>query len=383
MRKVRTICGDIRPEQLGYTSMHEHTLYNEKKTQLLLLKSVPAMIRSFNAYEGGADIREEASRRESLGLDKFPQSDLKEVISSLKLPKDNPARKLKQIDFYVNEIEAFKKVGGQAICDCTPSIKEKSSDMIELTRQTGIHIITATGFYTEASIPKRFLHKGQKYMMDLLKKGLEGVDDTSSGRPGFLKCAISALNKDGTISSAELMSVRACAMVAKETRMSLHIHVAFPIRKLHVLQVADLLEKEIGINPDKVLFCHMDSFNIGSKNMAAQINEEGFDDFTPIALMKRGFHIGLDTWGSPSNYPEIDFDVSVRTSLLINLIKAGFIDKITLGHDFISKSKGVQNNGFGYTFTPQYMQRLIREKKITEEDVWKLTVGNPAHILAF
>ncbi len=377
MKKIRTICGDIAPDQLGYTAVHEHTIFNETKMKIGLMKSIPSMVTGAGAYEGGADIGREGESRKELGV-QLPERDLSGVFSSFGNPKGN---KLSQKDYYVGELKAFRQAGGQTLCDCSGIMKPPTKTVRYLSETSGVKIITCVGFYTEAFIPKKLWKKGEAAMGDDLSRRLEA--ETDQGRSGFFKCAISVLSKNGEISQAERMAVRVCAVRAKETGMCLHIHTAFPLRKMHVLQIADMLEKEIGLLPERVVFCHMDSFGLGNGNMSAHINLAGYDVSLAAELAKRGFHIGLDTWEYAPDFDNPGFGVAARTEFLLDLISRGYVKNITLGHDCISRKAGVQNGSFGYTFLPRYLQFLKEKGRITEADIYQMTVATPAEIFAF
>lgn len=383
MRKIRTVLGDIPPEQLGATSMHEHTMYNVGKMKRGMFRSVPGMIRSINAYQKGDDIRLEADRRKKIGLADAPRRSMKDVFASFDFPSSNPAAKLSNSEYYINELKAFAAVGGQALCDCSPMLKPPSRDVQVLSRETGIHIVIAAGFYTKPFIPLDCKIGGEEKMKAALWNEIQNGDGTSDARPGFLKCAIANLDKNGRITSAELQALRSCGKTAKETGMSLHIHNAFPLRRIHILQAADILQHEIGLDPQQALFCHMDSFNTASGNMTAYVNAEGYDAGLPLELLNRGFNIGLDTWKPSGEYPKPDFELNARTKLLRELLDKGFAGQITLGHDFMSKPAGIQNGGMGYTFLPHYLRRLIKEGFLSDAEVSKMVVENPARILAF
>lgn len=63
MKIIRTVRGDILPEQLGVTLVHEHTVFDEKRMLLGLLRSVPGMVSGAKAYDHGLDIQRETKRR--------------------------------------------------------------------------------------------------------------------------------------------------------------------------------------------------------------------------------------------------------------------------------------------------------------------------------
>lgn len=378
---IRTVCGDIAPEDLGVTSMHEHTITNNAASTSMFLKMPFDIMRSVNGYRGGADIKEERQRRKNENLI-VPQMSFAGAVSGRSLPQTNPARELSDVEYYANELKAFQALGGEAMCDCSPypSSGHKLADVHELSRASGVHIVSAVGYYTNASLPRSLVSKGQQGMMDELIPLLENGEPDSGVKPGFLKCAVATLS-GGEIISSEMTAVRSCAVLAKHYDMALHIHTQFPLRKVHLLSLADELER-LGLDPERVIFCHMDSYNLGSGNPAAHINERGYDIELPLTLAKRGFNIGLDTWCvSGKDQSLLQFNIEARKAMLLELLEKGCAGHITLGHDLMSKAAGIQNGGCGYTRWPDTMAALRDEGKLTSEDYRQITVLNPMRIL--
>ncbi len=382
-KKIITVCGSISPEKLGYTSMHEHTLSKAWKLKRVMIKSMPDMMKGAMAYEKGADIGIEMERRKQEGFTQIPQMSVKDVLSSMKFPKDNPAGKLSDFDYYVNELIAYRQRGGTSICDCSPLPFGgiPVSQIQQLSHKSGVQIITAAGYYTKAAIPAAYERRGEAYMeeqvLSYIANGTKGCD----ARPGFVKCAISVV-ENGQICSREMMAVRACAKAAKRLGMCLHIHTAFPVRKKLILDLAEMLTGQIGLEPARVVFCHMDSFNMGMGNPAAQVNQDGYDEQLPLELLKKGFNIGLDTWGTASKDQKIiQYGLNVRKKMLQQLLKQGYAKQITLGHDMMNKANGTQNHRSGYVLFPDVLQEMQKAGQITQEDIHTLTVDNPARIL--
>lgn len=384
MAKIRTVCGDIAPETLGYTSVHEHTLFRSSTLTKALLLGMPDMMKGITAYEGGADLGREQERRSHMEIVPMPQSSIGGVLTSMRLPHSNPAAKLGNSEYYANELKAFYDAGGRALCDCSPLPTGRPlSEIAGLSRRSGVKILACAGFYTKPMIPRRLLKGGIGAMQSYLENYMENGDGSGDARPGFVKCAVSVQQKDG-ICPEELLSVRACALTAKKYGMSLHIHTQFPVRHAMLLQLAEMLRGEIGIDPDKVIFCHMDSYALGNGNPTAEICAQGYDAKFPRKLLDMGFHIGLDTWGvSPKTDAESDFGIKARRLMLEELLADGYADKITLGHDFMAKSNGVQNGGGGYTVFPAVLAHCVQNGELSAEDLHKMTVENPAALLAF
>jgi phosphotriesterase-related protein len=363
--------------------MHDHTIFVQKYLKLALLLAMPSMITGTTAYQKGKDIQAEKIRRKEEGLDNLPPMSISNVIKSMKMPKNNPASKLSEFDYYCNELKAFVEAGGKSLCDCSPS-GQPLNVLQRLSRKSGVQLISCVGFYTKPTIKKALYKDGRKEMRRLLENLLLNGDGTCDGRPGFVKCAISLPEKGGAdVSEAELNSVMTCAEAAKEHGMSLHVHTAFPLRKVHILKTADMLENKVGISPNRVLFCHIDSFSLGPGNPSARINRLGYDSSLALELSRRGFHIGLDTWSIGRSDPAFaEFHLSARKAMLLELLKKGCRENITLGHDMMSKANGVQNNNYGYTEFSRVLNQMKQEGSLTEEDITAITVTNPANILA-
>ena len=383
MSKIITLTGEISPDELGFTSMHEHINADAKGLALVLLKSVFSTMKGSTAYQKGADIGAERARRQKLQIS-LPAMSMNGVLSSMKVKKGNPAGKLGFQEYYGNEFQAFRACGGQSICDCSPlpfrgaSMKENR----QLSLTTGVQVISAAGFYIKAAISGRDAASGEAGMQAKIEHTLEYGDGTCDAKPGFVKAALGTIADDAIV-PVELAAVKAAARAAKNAHTSLHIHNAFPVRKSMILGVADLLEKEIGIAPDKVIFCHMDSYNLGSGNPAAVVNEHGWDLSLPTELCRRGFNVGLDTWGIGGGPSALyDFNLNSRREMLLALIDLGFGGQITLGHDMMSKGSGVQNGGSGYVLWPKTLTEMTARGEISKEMFHTLTVETPARILA-
>lgn len=158
----------------------------------------------------------------------------------------------------VNELNEFKKIGGNAVCDASPiGLRGNVSDIKKASELADIHIICATGLYTANSQPEEFIVKSEAELITYFKKEVqEGIEGTDI-RPGFLKCALNVLDPNNTIHELELKALRACAKVAAETGMSLHVHTAVPLTCDHILQGVDTAVKECGMQPDRLYMMHL------------------------------------------------------------------------------------------------------------------------------
>jgi predicted metal-dependent phosphotriesterase family hydrolase len=383
MGKIQTVCGKIDSADLGVTTMHEHTIFKPAVLAKILMKSMPDMFKGIKGYENGSDIGMEMERRKQENITGIPTASISSVISSMKMPGTNPKRKLSDMDYYIQELLQFKRIGGTSLVDCSPlpfkGIRPETRR--ELSRRSGINIIAAAGYYTKCTIPKKDLKMGESWMMEKVVAGIRDGFGEEHILPGIVKCAVSCV-QNGAICEEEMTAVRACANAAKKTGLCLHIHTAFPVRKTMILELADILSGQIELDPRRVVFCHMDSYNLGSGNPSARINKDGYDMELPVKLAEKGFNVGLDTWGSSNNPSEADlFNLNARKKMLQELIAAGYIQNITLGHDMMSKASGTQNGNQGYTLWLKTLKKMMNDGTITPQEFYILTIDNPAGIL--
>ena len=178
MEKITTVCGDIDPANLGMTSMHDHTLFRTAMVMKAALKNGTAkqgMIKDIDVK------KDDSSKGESKG-----------ALSVLLKALFSPAMFKNKLDFYVNELIAFKKIGGQSLVDPIPNPGHADMRKVQqLSERSGINIISGTGFYVEPVIPKDLLKGGESAMIDFLSKNVEEGINHSGVKPGVIKSAVS------------------------------------------------------------------------------------------------------------------------------------------------------------------------------------------------
>jgi 5-phospho-D-xylono-1,4-lactonase len=194
---VRTVRGDIAPESLGITYMHEH-LYG------------------FSTSEG---------TEEDLNLDS-------EAAAAL-------------------ELLLFKGAGGGAIVEMSPQDYSRNPLVLKrLSETTSLHIVMVTGYIKAASADKFVEHKSVNAITDELVKDIqEGVDGTGI-RAGLLKAG-SSLN---IITANEEKMLRAAARAQRETGALISTHTEAGTMALEQIAIF----KEEGVPPEKILIGHLD-----------------------------------------------------------------------------------------------------------------------------
>ena len=93
MGKIISVCGEIDARELGFTSMHEHTINDPSILGKVMADAIPDMMTSIEGYENGMDIMKEGERRKKLGY-VIPGMSVDGVLSTVSLKEDNPAAAL-------------------------------------------------------------------------------------------------------------------------------------------------------------------------------------------------------------------------------------------------------------------------------------------------
>ena len=363
-KRITTVCGDISPDELGMTSLHEHTYLDLRIAGQFMkgyFKNIPE------------DLLE------------FQPENYTMLKTGIYLISDECAV-VDDEDFLVKEYAYFKNAGGQSICDCSPCGGRGDVNKIKaLSEKTGLNMICATGVYTMTSRPPELLGKDDAFYYDYFKREVEeGMDDTDI-KPGMLKCAIATMDANG-IMEGELAGVRACGKLSGETGLSVHIHTDPNIPGELVIETAKLAISS-GATPQKVHICHMDNRlcadvpvdkYLSDENQGRNINLD-----TQKALLDLGVTIGFDTFGMPltNDHYFVTEDIDRLKGLLL-LLDAGYEDQITVGCDFSSKLLGRSYGSYGVARTLEYLIPQLKQHG-KESAIQKIFVENPARILAY
>lgn len=368
MKTIKTVCGEIKPEELGFTSMHEH-----------LLCDFTEMMK--NSIEPEARAQIEYIPESMLALNMENLYALRSGMGSFS--KD--CATLYDMDYMIGELKAFGAMGGKTIVDASPMAAKSKKDLRglqELSEKSGIHVVTCTGLYTARTQPEEYKTMPEDDLAKLFRRQMEeGMDDTDI-KPGFMKCAINVVGDCMGVDSSEIKAVRACAKVAAETGCSIHIHNGYPMGMNECVPVAQMV-LELGVSPEKLLMLHMDSLILRPHTDLEYISDfhtkKTVDIDLMLQLLDMGVNVGFDSWdmqvgGFPTN--------ADRLKALVELLKKGYGKQIVMGHDAYNKSRGVAYGYTGYTGFIRNALPTLRQLGF-EKEVEMLTVENPARILAY
>lgn len=256
MTLVNTVSGKIDVKDLGYTLVHEH----------LILRSETITFQFPHLYD------EEKLYRKA-----------------------------------VDAVKKVQKQGVKTICD--PTIAGMGRDVKFLERvanETGIQIITATGYYSFNEIPRHFQNRDIDYLAEAFIRDVEvGIQNTSI-KAGFLKCSAEV---DGLTPDVEKVT-RAVARAQKRTGVPIMTH-SHPSSENGLKQLA--IFKEEGVNLNSVMIGHT-----GDSKDLTYIKK----------ILDSGAYIGMDRYGQgPLSFAE-------RNGVLLKLLKQGNAHRVFLSQDY-------------------------------------------------
>ncbi len=235
MRIVRTVLGDITPEELGVTAPHEHLHCDQRMCR-----------------EPG-----------------FPGRKERMVL------QDPP--------LVIRELEGFHAAGGRAVIEMTVHGWGRDVGVLaEISRAAAVHVVATAGYYVEACLPG-FVAAADIATLEshLIREMTEGADGTTI-RTGLLKASVSRAVLEGV----EARCARAVARAHLRTGATITTHTSggtrFQIRGGNAgTMFLDLFEEE-GVDLTRVIIGHCD---------------ENADLRQLSTLMDRGAYVQFDVIG--------------------------------------------------------------------------------------
>ena len=128
------------------------------------------------------------------------------------------------IDLILPYLKYLKSLGYKTLFECTPSYIGKNVALLqELSKRSGIHIVTNTGYYAAVNkkyLPKHVYTESAEVLAERwYHEWQKGISDTGI-QPGFIKLGVGA----GVLDSIEQKIVKAGMVVSKKTAMAMAIH---------------------------------------------------------------------------------------------------------------------------------------------------------------
>lgn len=252
-------------------------------------------------------------------------------------------------------------IGVETILECTPAYLGRDPYILqELSRQSGVQILTNTGYY--GAVDNRFMpeHAWKESAEEIAERWIDefenGIDE-SGIRPGFMKISVKG---DGSLSELHQKIVTAAALTHMETGLTIVSHTTGNEPAREQMEIL----KKMGVSPSAWVWTHSQSGDLE----------------TQIELGKEGAWISIDNF----NY-DPDRDQGERGNLewfvqrITELESAGLLNKVLISHDagYYNPDEPEGGDFRGYTNIFEYLLPTLKEKGFTEQDLNQLLIQNP------
>ncbi len=259
----------------------------------------------------------------------------------------------------IDEVRHFAKAGGGTICEPTNiGIGRNPSALRRISEQTGVNIVMGAGWYRERVYPSYIQEESPDELADrLVTELLVGVEGTDI-RPGFI-------GELGTeryfITPSEERVFRAAARAHRRTGCPLMTHTTHWGEL--ALEQLDLFAEE-GVAAENVVVSHLG-------------DRIGISWWLPIA--ERGAWIDIDNLAFIAGYAPLE----VRADNVAALCAEGLANQIMLSNDVAELGQLTFYGGPGYANVINNFLPMLRERKVSEEDIATMLVANPARAFAY
>ena len=338
---VQTVLGPVHPSELGATTTHEH-LYIDFSFMYRPAQDTPS-----------PELADAPITLENLG---WIRRNYYSNRSNLQLM---------DLDTTTGEVRKYREAGGGAIVDATTTEIGRTPDaLVQISRDSGVHIIMGAGFYVGATHPE---HMDDRSVEDLageiISDIVEGVED-SGVRAGI----IGEVGCTWPLAPTERKSLSAAAVAQGETGAAILVH---PGRHPDApLEILELLEND-GADISRVIMGHLD--------------RTVFEFAALQGIAESGCYLEWDLFGNEgSYYPLAEIDMpsdAQRLDFIKCAADAGYSDRIVIGHDIATRHRLVRYGGHGYGHILENIVPKMRRKGFSEETIRAITVDNPARIL--
>ncbi|MDY0406736.1 phosphotriesterase [Virgibacillus sp. 179-BFC.A HS] len=266
--------------------------------------------------------------------------------------KNDPDTILDDEQGMIFELRYFYQAGGRSMVELTNSGMGRSVERLRrLSKATGVHIITCTGFYKDPFIPEFAQAWDQdrlaEHFVQEIKEGIDGTDIY----PGVIGEVGTSVNE---IKPVEKELILGAGKAALETGLTVTTHTS--LGTLGSKQVDMLFG--IGLSKDQIIIGHQD------------LNP---DKDEVLDVLNAGVYIAFDTIGKNNYRPDEE-----RLAFLLDFIERGFHKQILLSADLTRKSHWKKHHGPGYDLVLNGFIPELRNHGVSEDVIADLLIHNPA-----
>ncbi len=337
---IRTVSGDIAPEELGITLGHEHLLIDLRG---LWDEPIPG-----HAYLAG----QEPTLENRGELMRNP------YCSKPNLLLDDAALSIGELGYY-------RDAGGQSLVDMTTvGIRPDPLALRVIAESAGIHVVAGCGYYRQPLLSTDLLERSMEEIADDLLQWLQVGMYGTSIRAGLM----GELGTSSPILPFEERQLRAAARVQRQTGASINVHpLIWGHEHLHIL---DILEEE-GADLQRVTISHCD-----------ELNEPAWHS----QIAERGAVLSFDTFGSETYYDQEYTQEprdTERIECVLRLLEKGYGRHITLAHDICTRLQLRSYGGWGWDHLLTNIVPRLRYAGVSQQELDAMFIGTPRRLLTF
>ena len=257
---------------------------------------------------------------------------------------------------YLNEILEYEV---SSFVECTPAYLGRDPWLLKsLSQQTGLHLITNTGFYgahNNRFVPAKASEMSAEELSALWVEEFESGIEDSGVRPGFIKIAV---DRADTLSEMHHKIISAAALAHQQTGLVIASHTGPDAPAFEQLAVL----KSHGVDPSAFIWVHAQGGSLEGNIQAGRL----------------GAWISLDNVNL-NRKPGSEYDVQWYADRIEKLKQEGLLHRVLLSHDAgwfkPEEEGGGEFRGFTALFTD--LLPLLKSKGFSEEDLKLLLEENP------
>lgn len=270
----------------------------------------------------------------------------------------------------IEDIISYKNFGGGSIVENTTyGLKRNLKLLYEISSKSGVHVIAGTGHYVSGNQEADVLNMKTEEMVDLYTKEITtGVD---IGMGINVKCGIiGEVGSVWPIHDFEKRSIQATAEVQSFLKCGVSFH---PGRDTKAPFEIIRIYLEAGGRADKCVMSHLDRTIL--------------DNETLLEFASLGVYCQFDLFGTECSFYQLSPIVDMPSDAQrLNQIMALFNDgkdKVMMSHDIHTKHRLSSFGGHGFAHIINNVLPKLKLKGLTDEQIDKITIKNPAEWLQF
>ena len=308
MRSVQTVSGPVPLSALGHCQMHEH----------LFVRDTPAA-------------------------------------------RGNPALRIDDREKSALEARDYFRAGGRSLVDAQPGgAGRDAAALFEISRASGIHIVTVTGYHRPMFYPPDFLFEqegdalAERFLMELSV----GVQDGGARLPIRAGAVKAALGPDGPAGRDGVL-LRAAARAAASGDVPLILHTEAGAGAAEAVKLCE----RAGLDPSRVLVCHAD--------------RQASDFRAHEEIAKTGAFLEYDTISRFRYHGDGE-----EARLILHMLEKGYRDRLLLSLDTTAARLLSYGGEIGLTYLIDSFLPMLWEHGVSRSDIGAITRENPVRVFA-